>query len=397
MQRSMLFLYLALIINLMLAVPTTLPATTLMDKFIDPADGMPDTSNWLLNSHGVLPVPIIITEPAVGYGGGLALLFFHSSIAEKAQEQKKADTGTSDAGNKTIPPPSISGLTGIKTENGTWAGGGFHFGTWKNDRIRYLGGAGKTSVYLNFYGKREKPLFKDGVEYNLDGWGTLHELKFRMGNSNVFAGTRITYFNVNSKFNIGNLPGEIEEWELEFVNTGLGLVFEYDSRDNIFTPNRGVSTNIRSMFYSGKGLFDRTREYQIIEAENIWFFKPFSTAPLTMGWRINGSFSTGSVPFYALPFINLRGVPMQRYQGTHILVTELEARYQITPRYGMVAFGGVGQTADAISDFGGNENRSAGGIGARYLIARALGLHSGVDIAKSAEGWTLYFQVGCGL
>jgi hypothetical protein len=43
--------------------------------FFDPEDGKLDMSDFLLNHKGALPVPTIITEPAVGYGFGLGLLF----------------------------------------------------------------------------------------------------------------------------------------------------------------------------------------------------------------------------------------------------------------------------------------------------------------------------------
>ncbi len=48
-----------------------------MEQFLDPKDGMFDASKWVLdNAVGFMPVPIIITDPAVGAGGGAALLFF---------------------------------------------------------------------------------------------------------------------------------------------------------------------------------------------------------------------------------------------------------------------------------------------------------------------------------
>ena len=47
-------------------------------KFRDPDDGWFDASGWLLeNIVGFMPVPIIITEPAVDNGLGLAGVFFH--------------------------------------------------------------------------------------------------------------------------------------------------------------------------------------------------------------------------------------------------------------------------------------------------------------------------------
>src|SRR4051812_24642306 len=41
-------------------------------RFFDPADGQLDLSYFLENPKGFLPIPIVITEPAVGYGGGIA-------------------------------------------------------------------------------------------------------------------------------------------------------------------------------------------------------------------------------------------------------------------------------------------------------------------------------------
>ena len=43
----------------------SLHANALFDKFIDPTDGQFDTSGWLIDNKGFLPVPIIITEPRV--------------------------------------------------------------------------------------------------------------------------------------------------------------------------------------------------------------------------------------------------------------------------------------------------------------------------------------------
>jgi len=65
----------------------TVQAASFFEQFIDPHDNKFDASNWLLNKKGFLPVPIIITEPAVGYGAGVALLFFHPKKDEPYQEQ----------------------------------------------------------------------------------------------------------------------------------------------------------------------------------------------------------------------------------------------------------------------------------------------------------------------
>jgi hypothetical protein len=43
--------------------------------FVDPTDRQFDTSDFLLKHKGALPVPSVITEPAVGYGMGLGRSF----------------------------------------------------------------------------------------------------------------------------------------------------------------------------------------------------------------------------------------------------------------------------------------------------------------------------------
>lgn len=66
-----------LAISLATLVTSTTQADDWRDMFKDPQDGRLDTSRWLLERRGFLPVPIVITEPAVGYGGGVALAFLH--------------------------------------------------------------------------------------------------------------------------------------------------------------------------------------------------------------------------------------------------------------------------------------------------------------------------------
>ena len=61
--------------------------------FTDPEDGALDASEWLLDRKGFLPVPILITEPAIGYGAGAALLWFNESIRERQQGERRARAG----------------------------------------------------------------------------------------------------------------------------------------------------------------------------------------------------------------------------------------------------------------------------------------------------------------
>ena len=88
-------------------------------KFTDPEDGAFDISNYLLNNKGLMPVPALITEPAVGYGGGLMLLYFSESMSEAGQKARES--------GEALAPPNVTGVGGLMTENGSRGGGLFHF------------------------------------------------------------------------------------------------------------------------------------------------------------------------------------------------------------------------------------------------------------------------------
>lgn len=152
-----------------------------MEGFIDQDDGHLDMSDWLVNRKGFLPIPIVITEPAVGYGGGLALMFVRNSIREGAEKAK-------ETGHMT--PPDIFGVGAAATENGTraaFAGGMMSFA---EDRWRWRGGVARTDVNLEFYGVGGQ-LGGGGersIAYSLDGWISSQQVLRRLGDSNNWLG-----------------------------------------------------------------------------------------------------------------------------------------------------------------------------------------------------------------
>jgi hypothetical protein len=59
-----------------------------------------------------------------------------------------------------------------------------------------------------------------------------------------------------------------------------------------------------------------------------------------------------------------------------------------------VFFGGLGRTANSFDDFSDSKDRWSGGTGIRYLVARLLGLYTGIDIARGPDEWAFYIQTG---
>ncbi len=90
-------------------------------NFFDPIDGQLDMGEYLAeNAYGFLPVPIVITEPAVGYGLGFTGVFLHESDEQREKRRKLAETSL-DGGAQLL-TPAITAIGGFATENGTWMG-----------------------------------------------------------------------------------------------------------------------------------------------------------------------------------------------------------------------------------------------------------------------------------
>ena len=158
--------------------------------FLDPEDGQLDLSEWLLDRKGVLPVPIVITEPAVGFGGGVMGLFFRESLRDAAGRQRE---------DGRLVPPDIYGIGGAATENGTWAGAAGGMVTSQDGRYRWRGGVARTSANLDFYGVGGR---LEPQRYNLDGWASVQHGMLRLGDSDVWAIARWNYLDLANRFDL---------------------------------------------------------------------------------------------------------------------------------------------------------------------------------------------------
>jgi hypothetical protein len=365
---------------LALALSATPPRSSAgwLDAFTDPDDGQFDMSEWLLDRRGFLPVPIIITEPAVGYGGGVAALFFRESIREASEKGK-------DAGRYS--PPDIYALGGALTENGTWLGFAGGMVQFANDQYRWRGRIARMSVNLDFYGPGGR---LGPVGYNLDGWGSVQHGMMRLGQSDVWLVARWNYADLKNRFDFENLVGQFGPIVRTSRASSLGISLEVDTRDNFFTPSSGWTGSLEANF-ADPDLGSDTR-FQTYRGYAFGYW-PIGKS-IVLGGRIDGRAAEGDVPFYILPFVDLRGVPAARLQDRRTGVIETEVRWNVTPRWAAIGFLGAGRAWGTFSDFSDGAGTVAKGFGFRYLIARRLGIYAGLDFAWSTQDRAFYIQVG---
>jgi hypothetical protein len=349
--------------------------------FHDPEDGNFDLSEWLLDRKGFLPIPIIITEPAVGNGLGIAPLFFRQSMRESAQNAQGGH----------VTPPDIFGLAVAATENGSKAAGLGGMFSFDDDRWRYRGVVGMTDLNLDFYGVGGALGDRNSrISYNLKGLMSSQQVLRRLGDSNHFLALRWLYMDVESHFDPAQPRPRLPDLSLSRRSSGLGLSWEYDSRDNTFTPSRGLAAAVDTMFYMPSVGSDNT--FQSYRA-HAFVYQPLAKT-VVLGGRLDGRAARGDVPFYQLPFVDMRGVPAARYQDKNVAVAETELRWNVTSRWAAIGFIGAGRAWGDQKSFGDAGSVVSKGVGARYLLARRLGLFVGADYAWGPEDRVFYLQIG---
>lgn len=371
------------------------------NAFFDPLDGQLDFSEYLSeHAFGFLPVPIVITDPAVDGGFGLAGLFFHESQEAEAHRRNAMSQAGDNAARHLI-PPNVSLLAAAATGNDSKFIGGGHMGFFKNGRIRYTGGLGYGDINLDFFGFNDIE-FERPVEINTQAKALIQALKFRVGDNALFLGISQRYIKATLKPNDLGSFGEVlpPAWRdpivalltSDITTSGLGLVAEYDSRDNIFTPTQGYRYQLQSLWFDEQLGSDIDYQLWRLEGLNFW--------ALNESWRLGiklaGEYADANdlLPPYATPSVQLRGIPSARYQGNLVAMTEAEVTWVVNQRWRILAFSGLGKAASGGSEFSTAPSRRTLGAGFRYQIARRYGFDMGLDIAVGPEDSVFYITAG---
>jgi hypothetical protein len=360
--------------------PTTTASTEPppASRFRDPQDGQLDLSHFLAHPRAFLPIPLIVTEPAVGYGGGLAGMFVRPRKAE---------------GSEGYARPNMSLVGGIATENGTWAAFGGDSSHWYGDRLQTLAAVGVGQLNLDFYGLGDASESLDQpVSYELD-----FSLAMIQGNWKPKArspwsfGMRYIYSEVEPKLR-GDVPPQFPSLldKVHIEISAPAAVLEYDSRDNLFTPTRGLYAE--SLFLVAREAFGASQDFERFQ-NVVMGWMPLAE-DWTLGLRGDYQWSSDATPFFLRPYVKLRGVAAMRYQGDEVASAEAEARWQFRGRWSLVGAAGYGSAHTDRDLFSATRDVWSGAVGFRYELARMFKMHAGLDVGVSNGETAIYFQIG---
>jgi hypothetical protein len=348
----------------------------------DSVDGALDVSNWLIEANGFIPLTTIITEPALG-GIGVAVVPIFLT-----KRPPHIDTLNGKI-VRTPNPPDITGAAAIYTANNTWLLGAFRSGSWIKQHIRYRIIAGYGDVNLTFY-KTLPVVGEQSFDFSFKVLPVSGFAMKQIARSHWYGGIQYLYLNTEIKRTSPLFPDYVTPKEYKSNISQPGVITEYDTRDNIFTPNRGFKFHADFSVSNDKAGsdFNYTRLITYMYA-----YQPLAKN-VTGGFRADMQQIFDAPPFYLLPFVDIRGIPSARYQGNKDALTEGELRWDLYKRWSVVGFGGIGKAFNSWDTFKDAELVYAYGTGFRYLVARKFNLRMGADIARGPEQWAFYIIFG---
>lgn len=371
-------------------------------SFTDALDGQFDIGEHLAeNAYGFLPIPMIITEPALGYGGGVVGLFMHETEEEK-QKRKEAAQQSIDGGAQLM-PSAVTVVGAAGTANGSWFAFAAHQHSWLNDSIRYVVAGGGGRINLDIYNDISLGGSNYNFKYETESKGLIgfQHVKFRIADSPLMIGGKQLLSKSSMSLDNDFVDGILDVIGFkDYISSGLGLTIEYDTRNNIFLPTNGFNIAAEYMVYDDKIGSD-------------WNYSNFSFdgegyVPIAEKWILAfaGNYQYFSTEHFIFPptirpYVALRGVPAFRYQGDEVASFQTQLTYMLTHRWLLSGFYGIGFTNTSGSDDifkqeDATDSVNSYGVGFRYQIARRYGLYIGADIALSDEDSAFYINVGSG-
>ncbi len=334
-----------------------------------------------------LVLPIFITEPAIGEGLGAGVVYFHKKDSTDRPRVSTANS-VSNTGKKSKPPPTATGAFTFHTSNDTAGLGVGHVNSFKDDKYRVVGALANMRINSEIF------LSDIPFGFQLEGNLVYANGKRRVGTTNWFMGMSIMALDADVIFKIdpANTP-PVNLADFAFTNVGMAGSAIYDARDNSTMPNEGQLIDFTLWRYDDA--FGSDFDYWSARLKVHSFHQLHKK--FVLGLRFDVSSVDGLPPFFAVPYVSLRGVPALRYQAKTAGAFEVEGRYGFSERWAGIVFAGAGLTKAADQpEFETTQNIKSVGTGVRFQALKKQNVWIGLDIAKGSEDYAWYIQIGQG-
>ena len=330
---------------------------------------------------GTFILPLIYYTPDIRWAGGVAGIYYFKLPAKKASEKETRVSNiqflTDYTQNKQL---DVWGQWNIFTRNEDYLlKGEFRYRDFP-DRFYGIGNNSNINQvekyeysllsFKSLFLKQVKPALFLGFDYHLE-----KQFGFK--------------YTPQASLESGQIAGSRGG-----VQSAVGLVSLYDNRDNVINAYKGNLFELSSYFYLPA--IGSTYRFTYINSlyQKYWQIKPKHIIAL----QARGRYGFGEVPFLDLSTLGnddlLRGYPKNRFRDINFIGSQLEYRFPLFWRLGMVAFVGAGDVYRNTSDLSFQNIKYSLGTGIRFAVNPAERLNLRLDYGLGKDGGFFYFIVG---
>jgi hypothetical protein len=330
-----------------------------------------DEINLKVQRGDFVAVPIPISNPTLDTGLVAGAAYFYP------QDEKQ----------KKLQPASLTAAAGMYTSNDSKALVLLQQNYWNHDKWRFTGAIGVADLRLSLVAPDEAT-GTQAVDWQIKGSFMFAKIVTRI-KGDWYGGIMTRLVDAEQSIDTAAPPPDFGI-ESDLRSVGLGINLEYDSRDMPLNSKSGRYFTVAALFNDEAIGSDSTytsystayRSYHTL------------TDSLVLAWEIRGCGRDGTAPLWDACRIKLRGFAATDYLGKNSASSQVEARWQASKRWGLVAFGGAGSVGNSYNGIRDNEAIPSYGVGVRFMVLAAKRINIRIDYARSTDSDAIYLSVG---
>ncbi len=335
--------------------------------------GSPDAeSGGEKDGRNFVVVPIPSTDPTLGAGLVVGGAYFYPQTPEQKRSQ----------------PASATVVGTMYTDNGSYAYGIGQTIYWNEDTWRFSGAVAYAVMKLELSAPGGPPDSVPSAAWLIEGGFAQIKLSRRI-HDKWYLGVVGRYIDGEQTIEplvdspIFSLFGKLNSY-------GLGVELEYDTRDMPINSYNGHIFEAGILFNE-----QSTGRAEPYEAYSLAYRSYHElTESLVLAWQVEGCMKTSSVPLWDACRIGLRGFSATDYLGKSSALGEVEARWRLNKRWGLVGFAGAGILTEPFSRFREKEWIPSYGLGIRFAVLPSKRINLRLDYGFSAGSNAVHLSVG---
>ena len=313
-------------------------------------------------------VPIPMSSPTFGTGLILGGAYFYP----QTEQQKKSQ------------PASFTGAAAGYTHNKSWFAGVLQQNYFAENKWRFSA----LAAYADF--KLELIPPQEGSDETLLDWlvvgGIFQTSIARRLGGHWYLGLNAHYLDIQQDLDF-NVDYPDFNLETSIRSPGIGLTAEYDTRDMPSNAYQGRRLELKAITAGVQGAGDDS--YQSYFARFRSYHQLSDT--LVLAWELSGCMKDGRIPLFDTCRLNLRGFPLTDYLSKESILGQVEARWRVYKRWGLVAFAGGGRVDDSFGGRGEGETIPSYGAGLRWMVLESKRINVRVDYARTSNGGSAWY------